>query len=182
MAVAVAGHAGGRVSMNSKACKALTSMHTLERYPACSAVPCLASQQGPTASMGLYVDSGSIYETQQTTGERQLGYVRGAASWTVAAWPVSRSPQAGSKHEPATQQSELKSYVCLHPARRCHCYVGVSSLQGLPAQGHPAYHEGGAQLSWLRGNISRSKSWCSVFLATAATTRVQQQQQRLPPS
>jgi hypothetical protein len=26
--------------------------------------------QGPTASMGLYVDSGSIYETQQNTGEQ----------------------------------------------------------------------------------------------------------------
>lgn len=69
--------------------------------------------------MGLYVDSGSIYETQQTTGEQQLGYVGGgAASWTVAAWPVSRSPQAGRKNT-SQQHSSLNPshmYACTLPA------------------------------------------------------------------
>jgi hypothetical protein len=112
--------------------------------------------------MGLYVDSGSIYETQQNTGEHYnssicsqhsksaaapsycapgshaSGCVGGASSCQLS---CSTSIHASSRCQ--LKVKELTVFTIRLVAYRCNRYAGVPSVQGVKAQRHSADHEGG---------------------------------------
>jgi hypothetical protein len=78
----------------------------LHALPGCCPPP--PHTQGPTASMGLYVDSGSIYETPQTTGAPC------AVRACVCVWPWHCSAQQSKQHTASAQARFVNVAACTH--------------------------------------------------------------------